>query len=500
MATSYKVGPGDLFGRIGTGFGKGLADQVPKEIERERFRSGLEKLGNQKDLTPFQQFSGLVGAAHEYPQVVQSGSDLLRQQARGQALSQFKPQENQPAPNPFTQRQPTEPPKSTSETPSLTNESDFAKTQQGFIPRTEDQKLEAAGKRYTENPALFSNNPQNAIDYENKVDETNKDIAKAHKTKHDNLTAIQDNVVKRLRKYSKGLNVNIPERVYSKIEDKAIQATKPKKIVDGVNVGGDGLTEQQAMKEYNKELDGVSRDYQTVKDIGNWGITGRPAKNTLRSFKSIQEKSEERGDTEDVADTAISANKISPITAYAIFEPVSREPNLNKALNEVKPLQTQREKGVGLRPSARKVREATLDVAEKIAPHLGSKGSPLASAYELDRLGYDPDVFLDYVEEHRRDLNLTEAQGRQIDKPRNVIGTLNDWWLGEWSGLDEDKRPLRNNEPPREKKDMPKASPKMQNENKISQNEEPLPYSDKSKGFLQSLNDFVFGKHSGIGD
>ncbi len=71
---------GNLFGRIGSGIGQGLAEQLPKEIERGRLSAGLKELGEQKGLSPFQQFAGLVSAAHEYPQVVQSGAELLKQQ------------------------------------------------------------------------------------------------------------------------------------------------------------------------------------------------------------------------------------------------------------------------------------------------------------------------------------------------------------------------------------------------------------------------------------
>ena len=67
-------------------------------------------------------------------------------------------------------------------------------------------------------------------------------IAQAHQTKHENLTKLQDNVVNRLRTQYEKLGGNVPSNVYSKIEDEAVQATKPKKIVDGLNIGGGGLT------------------------------------------------------------------------------------------------------------------------------------------------------------------------------------------------------------------------------------------------------------------
>ena len=69
---AQSISQGNIFGRIGSEIGKGLSEQVPKEVERNRLQSSLKALGEQKDLDPFQRFAGLVGAAHEYPQIVQS--------------------------------------------------------------------------------------------------------------------------------------------------------------------------------------------------------------------------------------------------------------------------------------------------------------------------------------------------------------------------------------------------------------------------------------------
>lgn len=78
---SYEVKQGNIFGRIGSGFGEGLSGQLPKEMERSRLAQSLEKIGQQQDASPFQQFSALVSAPGTNPQIIQSGTDLLRQQA-----------------------------------------------------------------------------------------------------------------------------------------------------------------------------------------------------------------------------------------------------------------------------------------------------------------------------------------------------------------------------------------------------------------------------------
>jgi hypothetical protein len=82
---AYSVKPANIFGRIGTGLGKGLAEQLPKEMERNRLASGLKQLGEQKDLTPFERFAGLASVASDYPQLLQSGERILNQQANANA-------------------------------------------------------------------------------------------------------------------------------------------------------------------------------------------------------------------------------------------------------------------------------------------------------------------------------------------------------------------------------------------------------------------------------
>jgi hypothetical protein len=70
---------GDIFGRIGSGFGKGLAEQVPKEIERNRLSSGLKAFEQEhQNLNPMQQLARLSAIPGITPQTIQSFSDLAK--------------------------------------------------------------------------------------------------------------------------------------------------------------------------------------------------------------------------------------------------------------------------------------------------------------------------------------------------------------------------------------------------------------------------------------
>lgn len=96
---SYQVKQGNLFGRIGSGFGEGLAGQLPKEVERNRLHGALTEIGNTPNQSLFQQFAALAAAPGSTPQIQQSGAELLRQQAIMQgykrANQQYRDQQNE---------------------------------------------------------------------------------------------------------------------------------------------------------------------------------------------------------------------------------------------------------------------------------------------------------------------------------------------------------------------------------------------------------------------
>jgi hypothetical protein len=413
----------DRFGKIGKAFGEGLGAQIPKEVERSRLSKGLQQFEQQSaNLTPIQQLTRLSAIPGITPQMIQSFGELGRQQAKGQALKDIQQQENAPRPSPFPSNQPGKA-QAPSEVPSLTKEEPFAAAQEGYIPPTQKEVLTMAGQQYNENPALFNNDPQKAIDFVEQGVKRDADRAAAFQAKHENLSNIQDTVISRLGKHAQGLGVQIPSNTYSKIEDKAIQATKPK------SEGGRGLTEQQAMKEYGKELDSVSRDYKDLENnIGDWSIVTRPAERTLRSYNNLQENFEKRGDLENFADSIIAKNKVSPDFAYAVAYPLKKQKDLNSYFSKLAPIHKTRS-------------EDPVSETERIAPDIASKitdyTSPLGLAYELDKRGYDAETFLKYVTDNREELNLRENQIRQLSKPRNVARTLNDWWLQSFTGLGE---------------------------------------------------------------
>jgi hypothetical protein len=430
-----KIKQGNIFGRIGTGLGRGLAEQIPKEVERHRLSSGLRELGEKKNLTPFQQFSELasIPGAVDRPQLIQSGAELLRQQGISQELRNKAARESQPKQNPYFQNQTQQAqPGQAQNAPSITTRAPIEATLENYIPKSFEQKQQRAGELLQESPALYANDPQKAFAAAEAEDQSNQNINAALQDRRKNEQNVQDRIETGLNKQLATLGAQVPGNVYSRIEDKAINAVRP------INQGGEGLTEQQAKKKYGDELDKVSREYKALETAGNWSMMARSPAENKRTLRSIREGFKDRDDLENLADSYTSKNGLSPGKAYYLAFPPFENKELSNVIAKMPDLKESTvKKGFAVRESDPEVsRINTLISAPKLATAMGKEGSPLAVAEELQAKGYDPIAWLDYLKGNRQVLDLSERQGREIDKPRNFAPTLNDNWLFLFSGLD----------------------------------------------------------------
>jgi hypothetical protein len=427
---------GNRSANLGNAIGQSLADAIPKEVERYRLSAGLQNLSKEGgNLSPEEYLAKAFGIPGITPEMARQIGEFARQKSKGNALKDLQGQKNQPKPSPFPQPQPNEtgePQKG--KAPSITKEEPFAKFQEGYIPPTKDQELADAGKRYNDNPALFNNDPQQAIDYVAAQTQRDKEIAESFKEKHKDLTSIQDNVVKRLQEHSDKLGVQIPANVYSKIEDKAIQATKPKKD------HGQGLTEQEAIKEFGEELDKISRDYKSAETIGTAKVFTKSAQGNKDAIRSLREKFKKNDDLENFRDLLRAKNGLSASKASYMTYPVSENKTLNNTLEKLPIL----EKKVNFKKGFPEMEvpkeyleQKTLEASNEILKSFDKNTSPLAVSEELKSRGYDPNIFMREIDKKRSELKLAEWQGRELDIPRDFTNTINDLWMFYFSGLDK---------------------------------------------------------------
>lgn len=133
----------DRFGKIGKSFGEGLAEQIPKEVDRYRLSSGLRNLEKEApNLTPFQMYTRAASIPGISNQTLAGLPEVLRQQGK---RGYFTGPGGNAATNQATPLGPNGPvgPASAIEAPQATKPGEVggatkAPTQPGDLPKTQD--------------------------------------------------------------------------------------------------------------------------------------------------------------------------------------------------------------------------------------------------------------------------------------------------------------------------------------------------------------------------
>lgn len=410
---------GNAFGRIGKGIGKGLSEQLPKEVERGRLSAGLKKLEKESaDLDPMQYFSRAITIPGITPQMVESLGQLAQRRMQAKALQEFSSGEGKGGETSFPKSMlPGGGQGGEGETaPSITTRPPIQATIEPFIPRTPEEKVAAAAKNYEANKGFFKNDPQAALAYEDQKDATelarNQALENQRKGQQDVQNLIQNSLTAQHGK----LGGKVPSEVYDRIENKAINAVKSKEM------GGEGLTEQQSIKKYGSELNEISKEYNQILSLGKFNLLTKGAKETVRVIKDLQKKLSTRDEEEFFAKILQTNNGLSPDFAYKLAYPVSNTPEVDKYLND---LPAQPPFGPVVPKNKRVSQE---DAFKEIAKRMGKKSGPLAISDALRKKGYDADAFLQFLNQNK-DKYLTGEQARQLTEARNAFPNLNDIFL-----------------------------------------------------------------------
>lgn len=420
---------GNAFGRLGKGIGQGLSEQLPKEIERTRLASGLKNLEQEKNLDPMQFLTRAISIPGITPQAIESLGKLAQQRMKAQGLKNFGAGEERPARFPeFAQASPNA---RTEEglAPSITTRTPIEATLNPYIPKSFKEIQQRAAEMYNIDPGFFQHDPNQAIQAATQEDAQEQSINQALQGQRTNEQNVQSTVTSALRDQFDKLGAKVPSNTYSDIENEAINAVK------SVKDGGRGLTEQEAMKEYGTKLDKISRDYASLDALGKYTLMGKKPSETAKAIKSLQHKFAERNDLENFANELTARNGLSPSLAFNLAYPLSMDKSLDNEYQSLPSLNTKSYKY----KSPQEIKEASRIQTKKIAPSLADKlnsvASPLSIAHELQRKGYDPVAWLDYLRDHREKLDLTERQARELDKATSFVPPLNDIWLETFGGM-----------------------------------------------------------------
>ncbi len=435
----HYVKQGNIFGRVGTALGKSLAEQAPKEIEHQRLRSGLQSLADKADqgnLSPAQFLAQAAGTYGATPQMVQSFGELARQQGMGQGLRNFgnqQQQQSQQQDNPLrssiqNQNTPQDQNKGFQSDPRgfvTTEKTKYALDP--YIPRSLDQLKERGAEFYDQNRQLYPT-PELAMNAAVQEDQQEQAISNAQQAARQSQIGVENRVTSKLEDLRKAANGNIPDRIFQEIEND---------VLDQVSKG---KGETQAAKYGQKKIDEVSRNFAAINSWGGLGLPTNSKEELIQSINTLQSEAKKGGYQKDAADEMIAKNKVTPQLAYAAMIPVKDNKRLNFEINSLPPLKNflqaagQGIQNVGKNENSTK---ATLDAAPAIARAMGLESSPLAIAYELDKKGYDGAAFKKYLDDNKKNMNLSTDQLQELLKPQpGFYGQLNDWWLKSFSGVE----------------------------------------------------------------
>lgn len=414
-----------IFGRIGTGIGRGLGEQLPKEIERERLSTSLKQLGDKKGLSPFQQFAGLASTPGITPQMIESGTQLLRQQAIINSINQGENPTGVPPKsyNVFENKK--------EGTPSATTSESTEAALNPYIPPSGPEQEDLARKLMAAEPQVYPNIDAARAAVANQIS-GNIQQSNARLGKRELEESVQNTAEGKLRNEIATVGATLPGTLLSRLQQDAVDDVTSKK-----------LSPDQAKVKYGKEADNLSKTFANIRSWGNLGLIGNSPSQLLSSIKSLQQGAKEGGYQKEAADSMIAENGVTPQFAYATMYPVSDIKPLNDVLKDLPNITPMIEKIAGApglsglgraRPNNANQKKLTMDVVPKLAKAMGLEGSPLSVAYELDKKGYDSQIWKDYLRDSG--INLSDYQRDELEKPQpGFFGWLNDWWLKSFSGV-----------------------------------------------------------------
>jgi len=417
---------GDLFGRVGTGFAKGLAEQLPKEMERNRISSGLKALGDKKNLTPFESFAELAGIVPDNPQLLQTGGDILRQQAiinsadRNREPKQELPPRNQPIDNPYAET----PQRQSSPT---TVESTEARLKPYVPPTAQDRESEAFD--------LMKNEPQKYRTLDEARGQVDRNVAAETqrsdaRIKQGQLERDVGNVLgAKLSDNFKLAGVTAPPVLQEKLQNQAISD-----VTDGI------LSEDEAVKKYTKEATEISKNFANLAALGGIGTPFHNHRDLFNSLDSYRQKAQEGRYKPEAADQMVTELQVTPQFAYSRMYPVKEIGELNniiKSLPDIKGRIAEVPQP-GMKGSVQEhVDMETRKICGKLAAAMGLKGSPLSIAYELEKRGYNPVIWKEFLQRNSRLINLTNEQNNELGKPQpGFWGKMNDLFLRDSTGVE----------------------------------------------------------------
>ncbi len=419
---------GSVWGRLGKGVGQGIADQLPKEIERGRLSSAIEGLENNKGQSELQQAASLIrgGASPEmlnYLQPFLRNSAIRNSVGNPQAQGQGFDPNGQPMPsqgrggNPQSKGRSI--PGQNQEAPEIVNPDFEANARDPIIKASIPQIKERAFQLMNQQPALYSGDDGFArarVDAEaelNRPAEIQEANIAAGERQKGELSALRNGLLEKtrlkLQKQPIGGNETIdqiiPGQTYNKFRDEA------------ENNYAKGMSKEKATDLASDKMLDLAKDINVLRnDIGGRDFFGKPTAKLAKDVKDLKKHFTEYGEKEIFKNEL--KNNLDVGDHWASAQTWEPSKQMQKELINVK----------------------SKDSSDKIAANfigkIDGEDSIFTLGYMLNKLGADDEAVINRLQELSQN-GLWEPNDRQRKELSAYYGltpTLGDGLAYEWFG------------------------------------------------------------------
>lgn len=421
--------PGSIAGRIGKGFAQGLSEQLPKEIDRSRLSKGLKEIGEQKDLSPFEQASrvlALPGGAESAHTLL----PLLQQQNQNKAF--FKKGESKPLiPNKESTLPASAIPKKTAEVQQsrggLASPSEIKRYKQNLLQEPTQQDVNNLASDYIEQGIVQNRAEAVQLAQQELTQNLTSQNAK-NKTLTDDLNS---RIALDLQKGGLGKFGDVAGEIQKELLDQGEYLVNAK-----------GKSPQEVSQEIGDIVTNLGKTSNKTKQSGSFENMFRPARIKDRELREQKKDFEKYGFAEQFDDVATSSLGITPMKAAQVLDPLKNELLKDKigklkqgskvgdilssvASGTLGPLASfipglkQVQEGVfnGFGNGTEMPSKSLDEVVKSIEP----TDNLMAIAYEIRKKNLDVNQFLQRVSElsDSGEIAITPRQKRQLERPVN---------------------------------------------------------------------------------
>jgi hypothetical protein len=428
---SYSIHPASGIGRLGEGFGRGLSEQLPKEVERYRLASGLKNLSSMQENDPLEQMA-YIASLPATPQMIQTFGELLKMRnvrnAYGKSSSQemsggssegregqhqdskqrMNRESSMPkqeemlrqvaqAQKPFQAQESESPPQIVQENPLA----------QKFVPgvRWTPQQRNAAVSKYINQGFLPEKAEQLASNDEERFLGSPEDYRKQMEyfdEQRKNLNSEFDRKLQKvLQKSPEGTFQDITGEMQANIE-----RSMQRDLRENPNLTTDDITSKWAAKAL--ETAKAKKEFDTT--ASTTGIESLiKGKTPLKKLEQYSRIFKDSGNSEEYKKMLVSKMKLSQQGASDIaFEPNKK---IQKYIEE------------NISPSPNSTINRSLKYAKDISKMINSGDSLLGIAHRIKSKDpfFDEREFFDLLREQQEDLSLNERQRREIAEGESDI-------------------------------------------------------------------------------